>query len=44
MFSKFSLEFWVSPKHNRLKYYIQRLEHIPFKVINFRMSIYDLDM
>jgi len=39
-----SLELWVSLKANNLKYYIQRLELIDFKVINFCMSTYDFDM
>jgi len=31
--SKISLELWVSLEANNLKYYIQRLEVIHFKVI-----------
>jgi len=42
--SKISLELWVSLEANNLKYYIQRLELIQFKVINFCMSTYDFDM
>jgi len=42
--SKISLELWVSLKANNLKYYIQRLGLIQFKVINFCMSTYDFDM
>jgi len=37
--SKISLELWVSLEAN-LKYYIQRLELIYFKVINLCMSTY----
>jgi len=40
--SKISLELWVSLEANNLKYYIQRLKLIQFKVINFCMSTYDL--
>ena len=32
------------PRANNLKYYIQRLKLIHFKVINFCMSTYDLDV
>ena len=32
------------PEANNLKYYIQRLELIQFKVINLCMSTYDFDM
>jgi len=42
--SKISLELWVSLEANNLKYYIQMLELIHFKVINFCMSTYDFDM
>jgi len=42
--SKISLELWVSLEANNLKYYIQRLELIQFKVISFYMSTYDFDM
>jgi len=42
--SKISLELWVSLEANNLKYYIQRLELIHFKVINLCMSTYDFDV
>jgi len=42
--SKISLELWVSLEATNLKYYIQRLELIQFKVINLCMSTYDFDM
>jgi len=42
--SKISLELWVSLEANNLTYYIQRLELIHFKVINFCKSTYDFDM
>jgi len=41
---KILLELWVSQEANNLKYYIQRLELIQFKVINFCMSTSDFDM
>ena len=42
--SKISIELWVSLEANNLNSYIQRLELIHFKVINFCMSTYDFDV